>query len=131
MMYNHKVVLVTGASSGIGKCCAEYLAQQGCRVYGTSRNTDSTDSEQRSSNTNLFQMIQMDVTDELSVKKGVDSIIARESRIDVLVNNAGFAIIGSLEDTTIAEAKSQLETNFFGALMVVPDMHANNEIQYS
>lgn len=118
MNNNLRVVLVTGASSGIGKCCAEYLAQQGCRVYGTSRNTDSTDSEQRSSNANLFQMIQMDVTDELSVKKGVDFIIARESRIDVLVNNAGIAIIGSLEDTTIAEAKSQLETNFFGALRV-------------
>jgi len=117
-MNNHKVVLVTGASSGIGKCCAEYLAQQGYRVYGTTRSPDSTDSEQRSSNTNLFQMIQMDVTDESSVKKGIDFIIARESSIDVVVNNAGFAIIGSLEDTTIAEAKSQLETNFFGALRI-------------
>ena len=117
-MNNHKVVLVTGASSGIGKCCAEYLAQQGYRVYGTSRRTDSTLSEQRPSHTNLFKMIQMDVTDESSVKKGIDFIIARESSIDVVVNNAGFAIIGSLEDTTIAEAKSQLETNFFGALRI-------------
>ena len=118
MIVNQRVVLVTGASSGIGKCCAEYLSQQGYRVYGTSRRAKATDSEQRSSNTNLFQMVQMDVTDESSVKKGIDSIIARESRIDVVVNNAGFAIIGSLEDTTIAEAKSQLETNFFGALRV-------------
>ncbi len=118
MMNNHRVVLVTGASSGIGKCCAEYLSQQGYRVYGTSRRTDSTDSEQSSSKSNLFQMIQMDVTDESFVKKGIDYIIARESRIDVLVNNAGLAIIGSLEDTTIEEAKSQLETNFFGALRV-------------
>jgi len=118
MMNNYKVVLVTGASSGIGKCCAEFLSQQGYRVYGTSRRTDSTPSEQRPSNTNLFKMIQMDVTDESSVKKGIDYIIARESSIDVVVNNAGFAIIGSLEDTTIAEAKAQLETNFFGALRV-------------
>jgi NAD(P)-dependent dehydrogenase (short-subunit alcohol dehydrogenase family) len=117
-MNNHRVVLVTGASSGIGNCCAEYLSQQGYRVYGTSRRTDLTDGEQISSNTNLFQMIQMDVTNESSVKKGIDYIIARESRIDVVANNAGFAIIGSLEDTTIAEAKSQLETNFFGALRV-------------
>jgi NAD(P)-dependent dehydrogenase (short-subunit alcohol dehydrogenase family) len=118
MANNQRVVLVTGASSGIGKCCAEYLSQQGFRVYGTSRRTDSTESEQGPSNTNLFQMIQMDVTDESSVKNGVDTIIARESRIDVVVNNAGIAIIGSLEDTTIEEAKSQLETNFFGALRV-------------
>jgi NAD(P)-dependent dehydrogenase (short-subunit alcohol dehydrogenase family) len=117
-MNNHRVVLVTGASSGIGKCCAEYLSQQGYRVYGTSRRTDSTDGEQSYSNTNLFQMIQMDVTDESSVKKGIDYIIGLESRIDVLVNNAGFAIIGSLEDTTIEEAKFQLETNFFGSLRV-------------
>ena len=118
MQNTHRVVLVTGASSGIGKCCAEYLSQQGCRVYGTSRRTDSTDSQRRSSNTNLIQIIQMDVTDESSVKKGIDHIIANESRIDVVVNNAGFAIIGSLEDTTIEEAKSQFETNFFGTLRV-------------
>ena len=118
MQNNYRVVLVTGASSGIGKCCAEYLSQQGCRVYGTSRRTDLTDSERRSSNTNSFQMIQMDVTEESSVKKGIDYITARESSIDVVVNNAGFAIIGSLEDTTVKEAKSQFETNFFGTLRV-------------
>jgi NAD(P)-dependent dehydrogenase (short-subunit alcohol dehydrogenase family) len=118
MNNNHRVVLVTGASSGIGKCCAEYLSKQGYRVYGTSRRSYLTDIEQLSSNTKLFQMIPMDVTDESSVKKGIDYIIARESSIDVIVNNAGFAIIGSLEDTTIEEAKSQLETNFFGALRV-------------
>jgi NAD(P)-dependent dehydrogenase (short-subunit alcohol dehydrogenase family) len=65
-----------------------------------------------------FKMIQMDVTDKSSVIKGIDSIMARESRIDVVVNNAGFAIIGSLEDTTIEEVKSQLDTNFLGALRV-------------
>jgi short-subunit dehydrogenase len=118
MPINHRVILVTGASSGIGKCSAEYLAQQGFRVYGTSRRVDSTDSDQRSSNEKLFEMIQMDVTDDSSVKNGIDSIIARESCIDVVINNAGFPIIGSLEDTTIEEAKNQLDTNFFGALRV-------------
>jgi NAD(P)-dependent dehydrogenase (short-subunit alcohol dehydrogenase family) len=61
-------------------------------------------------------MIRIDVTNDISVRKGIDYILSRESRIDVVVNNAGFAIIGSLEDTTIEEAKSQLETNFFGSL---------------
>ena len=118
MLKNHRVVLVTGASSGIGKSCAEYLSQRGFHVYGTSRRTDLTDNELRSSNTNRVQMIQMDVTDKASVKKGIDVLIARESSIDVVVNNAGFALIGSLEDTTIQEAKSQFETNFFGILRV-------------
>jgi NADP-dependent 3-hydroxy acid dehydrogenase YdfG len=76
MPNNHRVVLVTGASSGIGKCCAKYLSRQGCRVYGTIRRLDLTDSERRPSNPNLFQIIQMDVTDESSVKKGIDRIIA-------------------------------------------------------
>ena len=118
MTNNQRVVLVTGASSGIGKCCAEYLCNKGYRVYGTSRKADSSDSKQRPSNINSTQMIRMDVTDEPSVKQGVADIIARESRIDVVINNAGFGIIGALEDTSIDEAKSQLETNFFGALRV-------------
>ena len=118
MMNDHRVVLITGASSGIGRYCADYLSQQGYRVYGTSRRTDSTNSERGSSDTNLFQTIQMDVNETGSVKKGIDYLMGRESSIDVLVNNAGFAIIGSLEDTTIEEAKSQFETNFFGTLRV-------------
>jgi len=118
MNNNHRVILVTGASTGIGKCCAEYLSEQGYRVYGTSRRVDSIDSVQGPSNTKSVQMIRMDVTSDSSVKEGIDYIIERESRIDVVVNNAGFALIGSLEDTTIEEAKSQLETNFFGPLRV-------------
>lgn len=113
-MNNHRVVLVTGASSGIGKCCAEYLSRRGFRVYGTSRRASSDESKQRSSNS--LDMIRIDVTNDISVRKGIDYILSRESRIDVVVNSAGFAIIGSLEDTTIEEAKSQLETNFFGSL---------------
>ena len=57
MINNQRVVLVTGASSGIGKCCAEFLAKQGYRVYGASRRVVSTDTRQRSSNANLFQMM--------------------------------------------------------------------------
>ncbi len=117
-MGNDRVVVITGASSGIGKCCAEYLVQKKFRIYGTSRKPISTADEITYSSTNLIQMIQMDVDDESSVDRGIDRIMARESRIDVVINNAGFAIMGSMEDTTITEAKSQFETNFFGALRV-------------
>ncbi|MDJ0816559.1 MAG: SDR family oxidoreductase [Desulfobacterales bacterium] len=117
-MSNDRVVVITGASSGIGKCCAEYLVQKKFRIYGTSRKPISTADEITSSSTNLIQMIQMDVDDKSSVNQGIDRIMARESRIDVVINNAGFAIMGSMEDTTITEAKSQFETNFFGALRV-------------
>ena len=68
-MNNHKVVLVTGASSGIGKYCAQFLSQQGHRVNGTSRKAGINGSARSSLNTDQFQMIQMDVTDNASVKK--------------------------------------------------------------
>jgi NAD(P)-dependent dehydrogenase (short-subunit alcohol dehydrogenase family) len=118
MAKDDSVVLITGASSGIGRCCAEHLFQKGCRVYGTSRRASRTDTTGSFAASDTFTMMPMDVTDGNSVRKGVAHVIARESRLDVVVNNAGFAIAGALEDTTIQEAKFQLETNFFGALRV-------------
>ncbi|MGD2273035.1 MAG: SDR family oxidoreductase [Desulfobacterales bacterium] len=115
---NDRVVLITGASSGIGRCCAEHLSQNGCRVYGTSRRASDADTTGGFPVSDTFTMMMMDVNDGASVRKGVAHVIAQESRLDVVVNNAGFAIAGALEDTTIQEAKSQLETNFFGALRV-------------
>lgn len=97
-----RVVLVTGASSGIGQSCAELLARRGHRVYGASR-TGS---------------LRMDVRDEASVNAAVGSILAREQRLDVVVNNAGFGIAGAIEDTSLEEAREQFEVNFFGVLRV-------------
>ncbi len=110
-----RVALITGASSGIGKACAERLARRGFQVYGTSRRAsfpspgDSGDS---------LLMIPMDVDDDGSVREGVEFVRQREGRIDVLVNNAGFGIAGAVEDTSLEEARSQFETNFFGVLRV-------------
>lgn len=98
-MNNLKVVLVTGASSGIGKCCAEHLSQQGYRVYGTSRRSAMASGARMPADKMQVNMIHMDVTDGASVKKGIDYLTARESAIDLIVNNAGYALIGSLEDT--------------------------------
>jgi len=103
-----RVVLITGASSGIGLASARRLAAAGNKVYGTSRSGASVDP--------AFQMLAMDVTDDAAVDRGVARVIDAESRIDVLVNNAGIGIAGSVEDTSIDEARAQFETNVFGML---------------
>jgi len=118
---HHKVVLISGASSGIGLACAGHLARRGYRVFGTSRGTQHAGEVP-------FEMIQMDVDDEASVRSGVDLILKKAGRLDVVVNNAGFGIAGSVEDTSIEEARAQFETNFFGVLRicraVLPTMRA-------
>ncbi len=110
MSGSKKVVLITGASSGFGKVAAEYLSQKDYKVYGTSRNP--------STQIKMYKMIQMNVNDKTSVAKGVRYILDKEGTIDVVVNNAGFGIAGSLEGTSVKEIKSQFETNFFGVLKV-------------
>jgi NAD(P)-dependent dehydrogenase (short-subunit alcohol dehydrogenase family) len=106
-----KVVLVTGASSGIGKACAEHLAARGYTVYGASRGAVPTGGAS-------FRPLVMDVDDDASVASAVTSILEREGRIDAVINNAGFGYAGAVEDTSIVEAKRQFDTNFFGVLRV-------------
>jgi NAD(P)-dependent dehydrogenase (short-subunit alcohol dehydrogenase family) len=116
-----KVILITGASSGIGKACAEYLHDRGHKVYGTSRRIQklTTSASQKDGGVlDTHQMIKMDVDDDSSVKEGVQYIYEAEGRLDAVVNNAGVLFAGSIEDTTIAEAKSQFETNLFGVMRV-------------
>jgi NAD(P)-dependent dehydrogenase (short-subunit alcohol dehydrogenase family) len=110
-----KVVLVTGASSGLGKAIAEELARKGHKVYGTSRNP-SPGIE------NGVLMVPLDVTDDSSVAKCVTEVATAEGRIDVLVNVAGFGLSGSVEDTTVDEAHQQLETNFFGVVRMTREV---------
>jgi len=109
-MSQPRVVLITGASSGIGQACAVHLAARGWRVFGTSRKDTAT--------ADGVTMLRMDVDDEASVNRGVQEVIERAGRIDAVVNNAGYSLVGSIEDTSIEEAKAQFETNFFGALRV-------------
>jgi NAD(P)-dependent dehydrogenase (short-subunit alcohol dehydrogenase family) len=103
------VVLVTGASSGIGACCAAYLSGRGYRVYGASRSATASPG---------VVPLAMDVTNGASVSQAVAAILAREGRLDVLVNNAGFGIAGAVEDTSVEEAVAQFEVNFFGVFRV-------------
>jgi NAD(P)-dependent dehydrogenase (short-subunit alcohol dehydrogenase family) len=103
-----RVVLVTGASSGIGRACADTLHQEGCRVYGASRTAPQAP----------WTPLRMDVGDEESVGAGVAEVLGAEGRIDAVVNCAGYGIAGAVEDTSIDEAKGQFDTNFFGVLRV-------------
>ena len=113
------VVLITGASSGFGEACAQHLGTKGYRVYGTSRRaTWNPDARQNSPGTASCQLIPMDVCDTASVDAGVDTVLKTAGRIDVVICNAGFGLAGSVEDSTVEEAKRQLETNFFGTWRV-------------
>lgn len=106
-----KVVLISGASAGLGQAAAEALAQQGHRVYGTSRRAQWP---REAIVAGRPLIVPMDVTRDDSVEAVVRFVLEREGRLDVLVNNAGMGIAGALEDTSVEEARSQLETNLFG-----------------
>ncbi|HHW49043.1 MAG TPA: SDR family oxidoreductase [Clostridiaceae bacterium] len=130
---NEDVVLVTGASSGIGKAIAERLARLGYRVYGTSRKQKPLDDKslEKQYGPGFFKLIQLDVCNEESVKNAVEYVLEKEGTIDVLVNNAGFGIAGSVEDTSTEEAQKQFDTNFFGVHRmlrhVLPVMRKNRK----
>lgn len=115
MDHRTPVVIVTGASSGIGNACATHLAKRGFKVYGTSRNPAAYTKKADE----FFELIQLEVTDSASVEKAVAEILAKEGRIDALVCNAGMGIAGSVEDSSLEEIRLQLETNFLGALRCV------------
>ncbi|MDP7038733.1 MAG: SDR family oxidoreductase [Myxococcota bacterium] len=110
-----KVILITGASAGFGKACAEHLAEQGHRVYGTSRRAQFP---QEAIDYSQPLLIPMDVCSQESVEKAVHFILEREKRIDVVVNNAGMGVAGAVEETSVEEARALFETNFFGVLRV-------------
>ena len=115
-----KVILVTGASSGIGRACADLLHARGHLVYGANRDPARVDAP--------WRKLAMDVTDEASVSRAIETLIAEQGRIDVVVNNAGLVLAGAIEDTSLDEAKSQLDTTLFGAMRgckaVLPSMRA-------
>jgi NAD(P)-dependent dehydrogenase (short-subunit alcohol dehydrogenase family) len=121
-MMNSKVIVVTGVSSGIGRAAAEKFAKQGCQVFGTVRSTAKAQSIPG------VTLIEMDVRDDASVQHGIQTILGRAQRIDVLVNNAGGTLLGSVEETSIAEAQLLFDTNVFGTLRtmqaVLPHMRA-------
>jgi len=116
------IVVVTGVSSGIGRATAAMFVARGCRVFGTVRDLREAPPLPG------VELIEMDIRVEASVQAGIQSIIDRVMRIDVLVNNAGLTMIGAVEETATAEAAALFDTNVFGMLRttraVLPHMRS-------
>jgi short-subunit dehydrogenase len=108
-----KTALVTGASSGIGRAVALLLSRNGFRVFGTTRRASPPGNLRGD-----VEWVQLDVRDDNSVETCVRTVLERAGRIDVLVNNAGYTLVGAQEETSLEEAKQLFETNFFGVLRV-------------
>jgi NAD(P)-dependent dehydrogenase (short-subunit alcohol dehydrogenase family) len=101
------VVLITGASSGIGLAMANHLSKIGFTVYGGSRTAPESDK---------FHVLKLDVTNDESVSKAVESIVKKEGRIDVLINNAGIGSAGAIEKTPIPDIRKSFDVNFYGVV---------------
>ena len=112
-MTDNKVVLITGASSGMGRATAELLSGHGYRVFGTSRDPASVPPLAD------VEMLALDVRDEASVEACVAAVLGKAGRIDVLVNNAGYGLVGAVEETSPGEAQALFDTNLFGVLRMV------------
>ena len=117
-----KVVLITGASSGMGKSTAKILLDKGYTVYGAARRTEKmADLKEKG-----MGIIELDLTKDDSIVNAVTTLKEKEGRIDVLINNAGYGSYGAVEDVPIEEAKRQFEVNIFGLAritqLVLPTM---------
>tara|TARA_B110000503_G_scaffold141178_1_gene233916 strand:+ start:600 stop:1415 length:816 start_codon:yes stop_codon:yes gene_type:complete len=118
----NKVILITGASSGIGKETAKKLISEGHTIYAAARRIDKMDDLVKLG----AKSIKMDITIDADIINAVETVLQEEGKIDVLVNNAGYAIYGAMEDTTIEDARRQFEVNLFGLAritqLVLPSM---------
>ena len=109
-----KIVLITGISSGFGKETARLLAENGHKVYGTVRRNPLSDT--------LVQYLTMDLTDTNSIKSAVETLVQKEGKIDVLINNAGMHTGGPVETTPIENIRLQMETNFLGMVQITREV---------
>ena len=125
-MKTPQVILLTGASSGIGYDTAIALAEQGHKVYAAARRIERMEPLRQYGITPL----RMDVTDEQSMQDGVQTILSNEGRIDALINNAGYGYFGAIENVPMDDARNQLEVNIFGLArlcqLVLPTMRAQH-----
>ena len=118
MNFENKVVVITGASSGIGEAAAEKFAKRGANIVLVARRKEKLKQvEKNLSKYSIRTMIQVcDVSDKEQVKQMSEKVIETFSKIDILVNNAGFVIYGKVEELSIEDIESQMETNYFGTI---------------
>ena len=119
-----KVVLITGASSGIGKAIGEFLFHKGFTVYGTGRNPERiVDS--------VFPLVALDMRNKESIQNAVAYVISKAGRIDVVINNAGVGITGPIEEIPTEEIRNNFETNLFGPIEVMKAVLPQMRLQQS
>lgn len=117
-MENNKVWFITGASKGLGLELAKKLLKEGYKVAATSRSEDALVKVLGEASEN-FLPLEMDLVDEKSVKNAIEVAVSYFKTIDVLVNNAGYGLLGALEELTDAESRKNYEVNVFGLLNVI------------
>ncbi len=112
-----KTIFITGASRGFGKLWAEALLKRGDKVAASARNIAALDDLVATYGDNILP-VQLDVNDRNAVNKAVAQVKEHFGSIDILINNAGYGVFGTVEETTEEQARAQMETNFFGLLWV-------------
>ncbi len=109
-----QVIFITGASGGFGMAFVRSLVRSGYRVFGTSRHPEKVQIDDLEDYSASFNLLEMDINSSLSVKKAIQQVLEMTDRLDVVINSAGYALAGSIEDTTIEEVQEIFNTNFFG-----------------
>lgn len=124
-MSGQRIAVVTGSSSGIGFETSVLLARNGFYTYATVHNLDDERSNWIAHITKKenrpLEVVKLDVDSDESVKDTINAITEKYDRIDVILNNAGYALGGALEETSMEEMRKQFETNFFGAVRMTPN----------
>jgi short-subunit dehydrogenase len=120
IMIMHQVALITGCSSGIGYETALMLARNGYDTFATMRNTRKSNSILKTTEEEKLplKVIELDVNEETSIEKAISQVKNEAKRIDILINNAGYGLVGFFEDLSLDEIRNQFETNFFGVLNI-------------
>ena len=117
-----KNIIITGSSSGFGLKAAKDFADKGHKVFATMRKPDGKNAEKKAElegHSSNIKVLDMDVTDDTSVKNAINAVLAEISNIDILINNAGIMYLGITEAFSVEQAKFQMETNYFGAIRVM------------